>query len=64
MGKISCTLGLLLILFAERKLYKHKREITFSSLPAAAFACRSRFKFRLYEQFLIFLLSGLVLKSI
>ena len=57
MGKISCTLGLLLILFAERKLYKHKREITFSSLPAAAFACRSRFKFRLYEQFLIFLLS-------
>ena len=64
MGKISCTLGLLLILFAERKLYKHKREITFSSLPAAAFACRSRFKFRLYEQFLIFLLSWLVLKSI
>ena len=57
MGKISCTRGLLLILFAERKLYKHKREITFSSLPAAAFACRSRFKFRLYEQFLIFLLS-------
>ena len=27
MEKISCTLGLLLILFAERELLKHKREI-------------------------------------
>ena len=57
MEKVSCALGLLLILFPEREFYKHKREITFLSLPTAAFACRSRFKFRLYEQFLIFLLS-------
>ena len=39
MEKISCTLGLLLILFTERELFKHKREINFLSLPAAAFAC-------------------------
>ena len=29
MEKISCTLGLLLILLAERKLFKHKREINY-----------------------------------
>ena len=51
MKKISLTLGLLLILFAERELFKHKREIIFLSLPAAIFACRSRSKFRLYECF-------------
>ena len=48
MEKISSTLGLLLILVAERELFKHKREINFLSLPAAAFACRSRSKFRIY----------------
>ena len=51
MKNISLTLGLLLILFAERELFKHKREIIFLSLPAAIFACRSRSKFRLYECF-------------
>ena len=48
MEKISGTLGLLLILVAERELFKHKREINFLSLPAASFACRSRSKFRIY----------------
>ena len=48
MEKISCTLGLLLILFAERELFKLKREINFLSLPAAAFTSQSRSKFRLY----------------
>ena len=57
MDKISCALGLLLILSDERELFEYKREINVLSLPAAAFTCRSRSKFRLYEQLLVFPLS-------
>ena len=56
MKKSSCTLGLLLHLFAERGLFKHKREINFLSLLAALFACRSISRFKLKEQLLVFLL--------
>ena len=61
--KNFCTLGLLLILFAERELFKHKREINFLSLRAVVFAWRGRSKFRLYEQVLAFLLFWLDVKS-
>ena len=56
MEKNSCTLGLLLILSAERKLFKPKRKIFFFSFPAIVFACRNRSKLRFYEQLLILFL--------
>ena len=58
MEKISCTLGLLLIFLAERKLLKQKGEINIYPCHLnfyPRFVCRSHFNFRTYEQLSVFL---------